>query len=190
MATDDWDVYARRQPCDEGSLSAEPCQMMRIDKVVDRCVGRVLDVGGGDGYVSRRLMDAGHKVTMTEKSEVRAKRAQELGVEVKLDEPPRFIYDTVLLGEVLEHLDDPGELLKDAFDARERVVITLPLDGWPDPTHKWRISLDVVEAPSPHTDGRPSPQRQIVLTFQRGDCWPTDYHTRDTKWREQFENGR
>lgn len=189
-----WDEYANRAPINDETIDAEPVQRARTNKILDRCVGKTLDVGGGDGHISKALLDRGHEVTMTEASRVRVDRAIALGIDARLRDSLRWygdqMYDTVLLGEVLEHCDDPGRLLRDAFNiARERVIISLPLNGWPDPTHQWRISLDHYSEPSPHSDGRHTPQEQIVLTFQRGPCWPPNYHETDEKWQQQFEDG-
>lgn len=202
--TDRWDDYARRQPITEASYRSEPTQWARVQKLMDRCVGSVLDVGGGDGWIARQLMDRGHEVVMLEASETRCVRAMQLGVTAvctgTLSERAlggrRF--DTVLLGEVLEHLDDPGQLLADAFRiARERVIITVPLLGWPDPTHQWRISLDHIVTPeadadrAPGEEGlRPESSEQIIVTMQRGRCWPLGWHLNDEGWRRQFVEGR
>lgn len=191
----DWEKYAQNQPINADSYAREPVQAERVDKIIDRSVGSVLDVGGGDGHISRRLMDDGHQVTMTETSRLRCDRAKAQGVDARLKDSLRWFgdgaYDTVVIGEVLEHLTDPGYLLRDAFNiARQRVILTVPLNGWPDPTHQWRISLDHLSSPSPHADGRYSPQEQIVLTWHRGSCWPQDYHLTDEAWKRQFEEGR
>ena len=133
--------------------TAEPTQWDRVQKLLDRCVGSVLDVGGGDGWIAAELMKRGHEVVMLEVSAERCQRARDRGVNafgIDAYEPFDLLedyatgdyrqFDTVLLGEVLEHLDDPGQLLRDAFRiARERVIITVPLLGWADPTHQWRI---------------------------------------------------
>src|SRR5258706_9062495 len=121
----DWEEYARVQPIDEARYRAEPTQWARVEKLLDRCVGSVLDVGGGDGYIARRLMDRRHDVIMLEAYETRCERARLLGVTAYCTDDLHAFSDllfartgafaTVLLGEVLEHLEDPGTLLRDAF---------------------------------------------------------------------------
>jgi ubiquinone/menaquinone biosynthesis C-methylase UbiE len=93
-------------------------------------------------------------------------------------------FDTVVLGEVLEHVDNPGLLFGEAARvASERVVISVPLNGWADPTHIWRISVDVLGTQNPN---EPTKGQQAVLTWQKGRAWPQDYFRHDPKWREQF----
>lgn len=189
-----WDEYAEVQPIGELSYRAEPTQWARVLKVLDRCVGSVLDVGAGDGWVAAELVERGHDVLALEASQTRVDRMVALGVTARLADSLGGIqdgsWDTVLLGEVLEHLEDPGVLLADAFRiARERVVISVPLLGWCDPTHLWRVSLDHFSTPNPRDDGRPGSSEQIIVTLQRGDCWPLSYWKSDVKWSAQFEQG-
>lgn len=198
----DWEDYARRQPINAETYASEPTQAARVARILDRCVGSVLDVGGGDGWIARQLMDRGHEVRMIEASPTRVRRAWELKVPaVTLDDlsgEADQSWDTVLLGEVLEHCPDPGILLRDAFRiARERVIITVPLLGWPDPTHQWRISLDhLVSAEADNPDRapserglRPESSEQIIVTWQKGLAWPLTYWQTDPKWKAQFEDG-
>lgn len=177
----DWDAYADHAPDPVNTVQWKE----RVNKIVDRTVGTVLDIGGGDGTIARDLMDAGHDVTMIEPSAKRRARAEQKGVTAVEAVGPGAKYDTVLLAEVLEHQHNPGPLLAEAFwRANERVVITLPLNGWPDPTHQWRVSVDTISNPHPaHPKER---TEQIVLTFQRGDCWPQDYWRTDPTWWTQF----
>lgn len=189
-----WDEYAESHPISEDSYRAEPTQWARVQKLLDRCVGMVLDVGAGDGWIAAELLKRGHHVTALEASQTRVDRMVALGVDARLatslDGFEDGSYDTVLLGEVLEHLEDPGQLLNDAFRiARERVVISLPLQGWVDPTHVWRVSLDHFVTPNRLNDGRPLSSEQIIVTMQRGLCWPMGFMDTDEKWREQFIEG-
>jgi SAM-dependent methyltransferase len=154
-----------------------------------------LDVGAGDGIIGASLQSRGHKVLCLEASQIRVDRIVGLGVPAELRTSLEGIqdgsWDTVLMGEVLEHLDDPGRLLADAFRiARERVVFSVPLLGWCDPTHLWRISLDHLVTANPREDGRPASSEQIVVTWQRGQCWPLGYWAGDEKWQAQFRDGR
>lgn len=140
----DWERYAEEQPIGPAQYAAEPTQAARVAKVLDRCVGSVLDVGAGDGWIASELEARGHEVLALEASQTRVDRIRALGVTAELRTSLAGIeslsWDTVLLGEVLEHLDDPGGLLRDAFRvARERVVFSVPLLGWCDPTHLWQI---------------------------------------------------
>lgn len=189
-----WDEYAITHPITEDSYRAEPTQWARVQKLLDRCVGSVLDVGAGDGWIAQQLISRGHDVGCVEASQTRVERITVLGIdawcETSLGGFKDGSWDTVLLGEVLEHLEDPGALLKDAFRiARERVVISLPLLGWCDPTHLWRVSLDHFVTPNPRDDGRPASSEQIIITMQRGECWPMGYMDQDPRWQAQFRDG-
>lgn len=186
-----WDAYARTTPTNERFYLAEPVQRMRADMIAKRVKGSVLDVGGGDGFVAELIRDAGHWVKVLDISPIRVERCRKRGLVAELgdacDLPHMHLtYDTVVLGEILEHLENPGEALSEAFHvARERVVVSLPLNGWADPTHQWRIRLDVVRDPEQHAVD-PTKGEQIVLTFERGDCWPPDYYKHDPAWDALF----
>lgn len=188
----DWDSYD--SDLTARAYSREPVQALRVQKILDRCVGSVLDVGGGDGYIARRLMDAGHDVLVVEASQKRvdACRAQGIDAVLQADFVPLGLYGTVLFAEVFEHQWNPG-LLWNLYGtlAEHRVVISMPLDGWPDPTHLWRISADIVSAPNPNEpELRPDPQRDLILTWQRGSCWPFEYWKTDEGWIRQFVEER
>lgn len=192
--SDKWNAYARVNPLGDDAYAAEPVQDRRASTVADRVVGTVLDVGGGDGYVARRIRERGHWVKVIDISTIRVLRCwsdhripAESGDATDLKYPDGS-YDTVVLGEVLEHLDNPGKALAEACRvARKRVVVSLPLNGWADPTHEWRIRLDTVSDPAQHAED-PTKGEQIVLTFDRGTCWPPDYFTTDPSWAALYED--
>lgn len=193
MTAVDWDRYAESHRQNARSMHAEPCQQARSEAMGRRARGTTLDVGGGDGYQAAYMAAQGATVTVLDISPIRCGRALQAGFETvcgdaqELDLPDDS-YDTVVLGEILEHLDRPGDALAEAFRvARERVVVSLPLDGWADPTHQWRVTLDECYD---HTTADPTKGRQIVLTFQRGACWPPDYHETDSSWHAQVIEGR
>lgn len=159
--------------------------------IARRCVGSVLDVGGGGGYIAGLIRDRGNPVEVRDVSRLRVEDAESKGIPARIadaaDLPdPHDSYDTVVLGEILEHLPNPGPALTEACRvARRRVVISLPLNGWADPTHRWRIRLDCVTDPAQHAQD-PTKGEQIILTLERGDCWPPDYHREDPTWHELF----
>lgn len=186
-----WDAYARLTPHTAEWYAAEPVQRERADVVAARCVGTVLDVGGGDGFIAGLIRDRGHDVEVRDISALRVQRCAENGIPAAQADAENLpdsydSYDTVVLGEILEHLPNPGPALTEACRvARRRVVISLPLNGWADPTHRWRIRLDCVTDPAQHAQD-PTKGEQIVLTFERGDCWPPEYWTADAAWQELF----
>jgi SAM-dependent methyltransferase len=97
--------------------------------------GRVLDVGAGDAFVARALTnaDASARVTAVDSGYTDADVAQ---YRTERIEPVRAMpsgpYDTALLLDVLEHVDDDRALLADVV-ARVapggRVLVTVP--AWP-----------------------------------------------------------
>ena len=155
----DWEDYAQRNVLNDNAYAAEPVQTMRVEAMARRSTGSVLDVGGGDGFFAKRISN----VTMVDISPIRVARAQALGVSAIVGDATDLpfddnSYDTVVLGEVLEHLDDPGKAFAEAFRvSRGRVVISLPLNGWEDPTHEWRISID--DLCRSRADGEPENER-------------------------------
>jgi ubiquinone/menaquinone biosynthesis C-methylase UbiE len=187
-----WDQYANAQPISMASLAHEPVQLMRLRRIARRCVGTVLDVGAADGYGAWLISVNGHDVTVVDISATRVERAEEeFGLSGHVADACALpfddgSFDTVILGEILEHLENPGLAIGEAVRvARERVIISLPLRGWEDPTHQWRVSLDTVFDPQQRVD-EPTKGEQIVLTLQRGECWPEGYWRDDEKWSEQF----
>lgn len=190
----DWDAYARVNPLGPNAYAAEPVQHKRAQTIVDRVVGSVLDVGGGDGYVADMIRERDHWVKVVDISPIRVSRCwKDYHLPAAVGDATNLpfedgAYDTVVLGEVLEHLANPGPALAEACRvARRRVVISLPLNGWADPTHRWRIRLDCVTDPAQH-ERDPTKGEQIVLTFERGECWPPDYFVTDPTWGELFED--
>lgn len=183
--------YAEGSPTDPSLYIHEPPQKERIERIADRCVGRVLDVGSADGFTSHVIHAAGHEVVACDVSPTRIERVRRLydiegivcdGANLPFDDEE---FDTVVLGEILEHLDNPGPVLAEAARvAKERVVISIPLNGWADPTHLWRISVEII-GPKPNPF-EPTKGQQAVMTWQKGTCWPRDYFMHDPKWRAQF----
>lgn len=78
----------------------------------------MLDVGAADGILSRPLRDRAWRVTAIERDPSRAARAREFCVEVveadlNQDLPAlRGPFETIVCGDVLEHLVDPAAVLR------------------------------------------------------------------------------
>lgn len=192
--TTDWEKYADTHVHTPESYLDEPPQRERVERMADRCVGTVLDVGSSDGFTANVFKLAGHEVVCCDISEKRIARVEELyGIEGHVCDGASLpfgddSYDTVVLGEILEHCDNPGILFAEACRvARERVVISVPLNGWADPTHLWRISVETLGT---QDVTNPTKGQQAVMTWQKGRCWDDEteqqYILKDERWHRQF----
>ena len=97
--------------------------------------GPVVDLGGGNGLVAKRVQDAGYDVLLVEPGADAVRRAQARGVRstvcAAMDEAglePDSLHAATLL-DVLEHLDDPAQRL-DWLRSRLRpgapLILTVP----------------------------------------------------------------
>jgi 2-polyprenyl-3-methyl-5-hydroxy-6-metoxy-1,4-benzoquinol methylase len=103
-----------------------------VDFVAERAGRRVLDLGCGLGGYSRALSERGHDCYALDVVAEYVETARELGVRADLYDGERLpledrAVDTVILIEVLEHLDEPASLLREAARvARDSVLVTTP----------------------------------------------------------------
>ena len=127
----------RRGPRDTRSWyrDAEPMEQVDaalVDFVAEHAGGRVLDLGCGLGGYSRALAERGFEVRALDVVPDYVERARSIGVDAELYDGDRLpledgSVDTVILLEVLEHLDDPAALLREARRvARTGVLVTTP----------------------------------------------------------------
>jgi SAM-dependent methyltransferase len=116
-------------------LDADAMQQVEHSLVdfVEQHAGRsVLDLGCGLGGYSRMLADRGFDVVAFDVVPEYVERARSLGVRADLYNGERLpmpdnAVDTVVLIEVIEHLEDPARVLREARRvARERVLVTTP----------------------------------------------------------------
>jgi 2-polyprenyl-3-methyl-5-hydroxy-6-metoxy-1,4-benzoquinol methylase len=98
----------------------------RFSRVARFVTGRAIDYGCGLGYFSKYCSDNGILVDGCDWSEVALSSAREVcqGVSFyRYEEINPFDYDTISLQEVIEHMDEPGDFLK---EVRGKIVITTP----------------------------------------------------------------
>ena len=131
----------------------------RIHWIRDQVRGRrVLDIGCSQGIVCILLARAGHDVTgidldaraIAEARAYLAAEPREVQDRVRLvhgdaaDLPAGEHFDTVVLGEILEHFEDPGWLIDLAADRTApggRLVVTVPFGVNDFPDHKQTFYL-------------------------------------------------
>jgi SAM-dependent methyltransferase len=97
---------------------------------------RVLDVGAGDGLIGSVLRDfRGCEVLGIEPDPEALRWAAVHGAPVQegsVERMPEGWFDVVLFGDVLEHLPDPEQALRDASSRSDRVLIVVPPLGFYD----------------------------------------------------------
>jgi 2-polyprenyl-3-methyl-5-hydroxy-6-metoxy-1,4-benzoquinol methylase len=132
------DTYALpRGPRDTRAwyLAADPMEQVDdalVEWVVEHAGPAVLDLGCGLGGYSKVLGDRGFDVRAFDVVPEYVERARELGVRAELYDGERLpladdSVDTVILLEVVEHLEDPGRLLAEARRvSRGNVLVTTP----------------------------------------------------------------
>ena len=103
-----------------------------VDFVAEHAGRTVLDLGCGIGGYSRALADRGFTMTALDVVPEYVERARSIGVDADLYGGDRLpledgSVDTVIVLEVLEHLEDPAALLREARRvARQNVLVTTP----------------------------------------------------------------
>lgn len=127
----------RRGPRDTRTFyrDTEPMEQVDVavvDFVAEHAGRSVLDLGCGIGGYSRALGDRGFAVTALDVLPDYVDRARSIGVEAAVYDGEHLpledgSVDTVILLEVLEHLEDPAALLREARRvARRNVLVTTP----------------------------------------------------------------
>jgi len=106
-----------------------------LSYITANCGQEILDIGCGIGAYIKKLREIGYNCTGIENSEENVKKCLRAKLEVKQmnAENLRFkdkSFDTVLMIEVLEHLSNPIQALKEAFRvAKKNILISVPNIG-------------------------------------------------------------
>lgn len=116
-------------------LNADPMAQVDaalVDFVREHAGRSVLDLGCGLGGYSRALAEQGFETKALDVAADYVERARSIGVDAERYDGERIplgdrSVDTVILLEVIEHLDDPARLLREARRvARRNVLVTTP----------------------------------------------------------------
>ena len=100
--------------------------MTRLDFILRHAQGNVLNVGAASEaqYLHTQLS---HLSAVTHLTGIDIVSALDLSVhDIQESLPPAFVWHTVVLGEVLEHLADPMQALKNIHGHCHRLILTTP----------------------------------------------------------------
>lgn len=133
-----------------------PIVQARVLDIVRRVTGpRVLEVGCNEGWVAQAVREErGFEVVAVDNRDEAIRQAKEYfgicAVKASALALPfeDASFDCVIMGEIMEHLENPGLGLAEAFRVSNgHVIVTLPIGRyWNDePTHAWQINGGMVE---------------------------------------------
>lgn len=133
-----------------------PIVKARVEDIVRRVSGpRVLEVGCNEGWVAKAIMeDRGFEVVAVDnRKEARDACREFFGIEAIEGDANKLpfedaSFDCVVVGELLEHLNNPGLGLTEAFRvSRGHVIVTIPIGQyWNDEqTHAWQLNGAMIE---------------------------------------------
>lgn len=133
-----------------------PIVKARVEDIVRRVSGpRVLEIGCNEGWVAKAIAeDRGFEVVAVDNRDQAIIDAKEyFGIEVVKADACALpfgdaTFDCVVVGELLEHLNNPGFGLAEAFRvSRGHVIATLPIGKyWNDEvTHAWQLNGSMIE---------------------------------------------
>jgi len=159
----------------EGHYRGEKHQWERINIMMDAVKGpKVLEVGAGDGYCSLVLKKRGFDVTSTEVSKIRIERMRKSGLD-PVEAPvqklpfPDAHFDSVVCGEVLEHIPNWWEGMKElerVLKPDGRLILSWPIHPDYDALkmHLWSIRAHTV-----NRNGKPDLTVQVLRRINRDE---------------------
>ena len=157
------DKIAQTYLGDAGSAETQSIARARVDWMVSQLTDeKVLDIGCSEGISGLLLARKGAHVTGVDRNPKAIEYARELldkepeEVQSRVEfvagdifkmELPEATFGAVVIGEVLEHMEDPGTLLRLAHGRLKNgglVILTTPLGYFPDPDHRQTFHLSAV----------------------------------------------
>jgi len=125
-------LYRNSKDCYiRGGSGSDAVSIKHIDWCKKRAGRRILDFGCATGNYCRRLKELGFECVGADVNEAYIKSAQQKGVEAYLikDILPfeDKSFDTVIMFELLEHIENPENILKEAKRvARKNILLSVP----------------------------------------------------------------
>lgn len=150
-----------------------PVVKARVEDIVRRCTGpKVLEVGCNEGWVAKAINEErGFEVTAVDNRDEAILQCKDyfnidaIKADVYALPFPDGTFDTVVGGEILEHLEDPGKGLSELFRvSKGHVIITLPMGAYwlGEETHAFELNGAVVE----HDHGIVTPVEKHVFVIE------------------------
>lgn len=140
-------------------IYAEPLQRERVQWLKSRAVGKILEIGPANGYVSDYV--GGTAAVDISRGRLEVAQALRPSVRFQFGDVVKGLryaeheFDTVLAPEILEHMDfeDAVAALKECLRVGRRVLVTLPNADKPDydPSlvhnveHRWLVNREAVD---------------------------------------------
>ncbi len=150
-----------------------PCMKARVEEIARRCYGRTLEVGANDGFLTQCIREQSLDVLAIEIDPAAIAKAKvqfgedfpiQLGDARQLPFPDES-FDTVVGGELLEHLDNPGLGLAELFRvSKGHVILSLPIGAYwlGETTHLWSIEGQTIE----HDSARQTDHLKELLVLE------------------------
>lgn len=145
------DIYDEITECKHpDSIYKNKAQRKRIDLIKRSILGTVLDVGCSTGYVLNYVkgkvgLDVDYRrLKLAKRKYPRLNFVRGSAYFLPFKENS---FGTVILAELLEHLDDPHLVLEEGLRVcKNKILITLPIGRWArNPEHKWVPTPKTVE---------------------------------------------
>ena len=123
----------------------------RVQWLLSKCHGSVLDVGCGTADTTAYLVSVGYDAKGVEPSREHLRIATERHPHLTIF--PGFVedlkdvhFDTVICGDVIEHVPDDAAFVQTLASLGDRVYITTPFGFWDSPEHLRDYDLEMARA--------------------------------------------